>query len=104
MRLRPLLGDEGADTGDPDQQAVGGELAQGAIGRHARNIELTYQLVLRGHTVAHRQRPRGNPREDELLDLQVAGGSRRGGHVEARGAALYCGYPAIGSIRLSIQV
>ena len=57
MRLRPLLGHEGANTGHAYQHAIGGKLAQCAIGGHARNIELTHELVLGGHAVAHRKRP-----------------------------------------------
>ena len=77
MRLRALLGDEGADAGDPDQHAISGQLAQGAIRRHARNIQLTHQLVFGRHAIARPQRAGGNPREHELFDLQVARGGWR---------------------------
>jgi hypothetical protein len=33
--VHALLGDEGTDAGDPHQYAVGSELAQRPIGRHA---------------------------------------------------------------------
>ena len=93
MRLCTVLGDEGADTGDPDQHAISGQLAQGAVRGHARNIQLTYQLVFGRHAVPDRQRAGRNSREHELFHLQIARGGWRGSWL-ALGEAVSGAYPA----------
>ncbi len=104
------LGDEGADAGDADQDAVCGQLPQGTVGGHAGNVQLAYELIFRGHPFARTHRPGGNLPQDEMLDLQVAGAgcgvghgiaSSRGSDSLPFGSPPHAGTPSGG---LSIQV
>ncbi len=74
--MHALLGDEGADACDPHQHPVLGQLAQGAVGGHARDRQGAGELVLGRHALPGAQRPGRDAVEHEVLDLLVAGGGR----------------------------
>ncbi|MNV50186.1 hypothetical protein D3C71_1421830 [compost metagenome] len=75
-RARLRLGDKGAHALHAHQQALGGQLAQGAVDGHAAETQLVDQLGFRGYAVVGGPGAAADLLRDHLLDLRIERGRR----------------------------
>ncbi|MCY1520834.1 hypothetical protein D9M68_556260 [compost metagenome] len=94
------LGDEGAHPLHAQQQAVIGQLAQGAVDGHAAEAQLLHQLAFRGDPVMRRPGATVDLLDDHLLDLGI---ERSGQGIglnrqfrRGRGHGRSCNWPRVG--------
>src|SRR3954471_1756872 len=75
---------ERADAGYTKQHTFFSQLPKCAIRRHARDIQLAHQLVLRRHSLTRAKRAVRDLAKHELLNVQIArGGGQWLGHPES---------------------
>src|SRR3954467_9969203 len=73
--MHTRLSHERADAGYTNQNTSFSQLPKCAVRRHARNIQLAHQLVLRRHALARAKRAVRDLAEHVLLNVQIARGS-----------------------------
>src|SRR4051812_27727263 len=75
MGMHTRFSHKSADAGYTKQHTFFSQLPKCAIRRHARNIQLAHQLVLRRHALARAKRAVRDLAEHVLLNVQIARGS-----------------------------